>query len=346
IIQIKLPDMGFQPHYETKVTTIDPANHQVHDQAGNTYGYLRLLLATGGRPRRLPFGGDAILYYRTLEDYHTVRGWTGKGARFGIIGGGFIGSELAAALAINDELVSMVIPEAGIGSWVFPADLASFLNQYYTAKGVDVRAGEEIVDVVTLDAGKQSGPRYALKTKSGQSIEVDHVIAGIGIQPNTEIAHSAGIELAEPKDGGGILVDEYLRTNLPDIFAAGDNATFYNPALGKRVRVEHEDNANTMGYFAGLNLAGQDTPYYHQPYFYSDLFDLAYEALGDTDPRLDHFADWEKPYQKGVVYYLNEGRVRGVLLWNTWGQVDAARRLIAENRRVEKTSLKGRLPEK
>ena len=130
----------------------------------------------------------------------------------------------------------------------------------------------------------------------------------------------------------------------PDVYAAGDVANFYNPALDRRLRVEHEDNANTMGRRAGQAMAGRAVNYDHLPSFYSDLFELGYEAVGELDSRLETVADWKQPYQEGVVYYLREGRVRGVLLWNVWEQVDAARKLIAEPGPVRPESLRGRLP--
>jgi NADPH-dependent 2,4-dienoyl-CoA reductase/sulfur reductase-like enzyme len=119
-------------------------------------------------------------------------------------------------------------------------------------------------------------------------------------------------------------------------------ARFHNPALGKRLRVEHEDNANTMGAAAGRSMAGARVKYEHQPFFYSDLFDLGYEAVGEIDARHQTVADWKTPFREGVVYYRAEGRVRGVLLWNTWGQVDNARALIAEV--SPPADLRGRLP--
>ncbi|MCB0155365.1 MAG: FAD-dependent oxidoreductase, partial [Anaerolineae bacterium] len=139
------------------------------------------------------------------------------------------------------------------------------------------------------------------------------------------LAKTAGLET-----NNGIVVDLSLRTAHPDIYAAGDVASFYNLALARRLRVEHEDNANTMGYLAGQAMAGQAIIYDHLPYFYSDLFDLGYEAVGELNPELDIVADWAEKYQKGVIYYLQAGRVRGVVLWNVWGQVEAARKLIVE----------------
>jgi len=167
----------------------------------------------------------------------------------------------------------------------------------------------------------------------------------LGILPNTDLAQAAGIAVAGPEGGRGIIVDEYLQTNIADIYAAGDVASFYNLALQRQMRVEHEDNALTMGRIAGLNMAGQATPYQHQPYFYSDLFDLGYEAVGELDSRMEIVEDWVEPFRKGVIYYLKDQKVRGVLLWNTWGQVDTARGLIAEGKTVTPSQLKSRLLE-
>lgn len=312
--------------------SLDPQARRVRDQDGQEYTYEKLLLATGGSPRQLPFGGDDILYYRTLDDYQNLRKQVEIGSQFTVIGGGFIGSEIAAALKMQGQKVSMVFPEVGIGARLFPSDLAEFLNDYYREKGVEVLAGEMV------DGLERQGELFSLHTKSGRGISAGQVIAGIGILPNTSLAEQAGIEV-----GNGIIVDEFLRTNQSNIFAAGDVASFYSPDLGKRLRVEHEDNANTMGRVAGHNMAGDETPYHHLPFFYSDLFDLGYEAVGDLDPGLETVADWQDPYRKGVIYYLENGRVRGVVLWNVWDQVEAARKLIAEPGPFEAKDLQGRI---
>lgn len=338
IIWRKLPGDGLDFIGDCQVTSVDPQKKQVTDLSGKSYSYKRLLLATGGSPRKLPFAPPETCYFRTLDDYHTVRGWIGQGKRIGIIGGGFIGSEMTAALASNGEKPVMVFPEPGLGARIFPADLSQFLNQYYTERGVEIHAGMEI------QAIDRQGDRFALRSGKGESIVVDHIIAGIGIRPNTGLAQAAGIAVAKNEEGGGILVDEHLRTNLPSIFAAGDAASFPQPAWQKTVRVEHEDNANSMGYVAGQNMAGHDVPYDHQPFFYSDLFDLGYEAVGQLNPDLQTVADWQEPFHKGVVYYLKEEKVKGVLLWDTWDQVDAAREIIAGGRTYRPESLKGFLP--
>ena len=167
---------------------------------------------------------------------------------------------------------------------------------------------------------------------------MDGVAAGLGIQPNTDLAQAAGI-----RTGNGIAVDEFLLTSASDVYAAGDVAEFLNTALRSRFRVEDEDNANTMGNLAGQNMAGAGVAYHHQPYFYSDLFELGYEAVGDLDPRLEVVSDWAAPFRQGVIYYLHDHRIRGVLLWNVWDKVEEARRLIAEAASLQSSDLKGRI---
>jgi NADPH-dependent 2,4-dienoyl-CoA reductase/sulfur reductase-like enzyme len=179
---------------------------------------------------------------------------------------------------------------------MFPTDLAKFLNDFYQQKGIEVLAGQVVFGLET-HAGR---PVLKIRNAQGQGERgflVDGVVAGIGIQPNVELAQAAGLEVEN-----GIRVDASLRTSHPDIYAAGDVANFYNPALDKRLRVEHEDNANTMGRLAGQAMAGRTVTYDHLPFFYSDLFELGYEAVGEVDSRLETVADWKEPYREGVVW--------------------------------------------
>jgi NADPH-dependent 2,4-dienoyl-CoA reductase/sulfur reductase-like enzyme len=325
-------------HFGRTARKLDPQTKRVTDDQGTVYTFEKLLLATGSTPRRLPFGGEQIIYFRTLDDYQRLRALTEKGRRFAVIGGGFIGSEIAAALAMNGKQVVMIFPDEAIGSRVFPPDLAKSVNDFYRQKGVEVLAGEVVAGMETRQ-GKQVLKIQSAQTKSEREITVDGMVAGIGVVPNVELAQAAGLEV-----DNGIRVDRGLRTSHPDIYAAGDVANFYNPALDQRLRVEHEDNANTMGRLAGQAMAGRTVSYDHLPFFYSDLFELGYEAVGAVDARLETVADWEKPFREGVVYYLRDGRVRGVLLWNVWKQVDSARKLIAEAGPFRAENLRGRLP--
>ncbi len=319
-------------HLSLSVTSLDPAHKKVVDEKGQTYGYDKLLLATGGTARRLPWNVDGINYYRTLEDYRNLRALADSKETFAVIGGGFIGSEMAAALTMAGKSVTMIFPESGLGTRIYPPRLSSFLNSYFESKGVKILANDGVGDLV------RQGSNYRVTTTGFDEYVFDGVVAGIGIQPNIALAQAAGLKI-----DNGIMVDEFLQTSQPDIYAAGDVANFFNPALDKRMRVEHEDNANTGGKTAGANMAGAKTTYHHLPFFYSDLFELGYEAVGELDPRLDIVEDWQEEFRTGVVYYLKDQRVRGVLLWNVWGKVDTARQLISEKGPFDAASLRGRI---
>jgi NADPH-dependent 2,4-dienoyl-CoA reductase/sulfur reductase-like enzyme len=296
-----------------RIVSLDLAGHTATDDAGEEYRWEKLLLATGARPREIP-GAEGVIWYRTLDDYRRLRETVSEGAHVAVIGGGFIGSEIAAGLVGNGARVTMIFPEPGIGFRLFPNDLSASVTEYYREKGIEVLAGEMVASA--------SGSK--VETQSGRTIEADAVVAGLGVIPDTELAEAAGLEV-----GDGIVVDEYGRvTGHEDVFAAGDVARFPVRALGTSMRIEHEDHANSHGRAVGANMAGADTPYDHLPFFYSDLFDLGYEAVGLVDSRLEAVENWQEPYRKGVVTYVEEGRPRGVLLWNVWDKLDAARELI------------------
>jgi 3-phenylpropionate/trans-cinnamate dioxygenase ferredoxin reductase subunit len=296
-----------------RVVSLDLDAHRATNDAGEEYAWDKLLLATGARPRQIR-GAEGVVWFRTFDDYRHVRQVADEGAHVAVIGGGFIGSELAAGLVGVGARVTMLFPEPGIGYRLFPAGLSASVTDYYREKGIDVLAGEMVASA--------SGDR--VETESGRTIEADAVVAGLGVIPNTELAQEAGLEVED-----GIVVDEYGRVpGHEDVFAAGDVARFPVRALGISMRIEHEDHANTHGRAVGGNMAGADTPYDHLPFFYSDLFDLGYEAVGLVDSRLDAVEDWQEPNRKGVVTYTEGGRPRGVLLWNVWDKVDAARDLL------------------
>ena len=320
-------------HLNRQVVQLDPAKKSVVDNEGEEYTYDKLLLATGGTPNHLPFGNGNIIYYRNFQDYQHLRALTEKGDHFVVIGGSFIGSEIAAALTMVGKKVTLIFPGEAISENIFPSDLAHFLVDYYREKGVDVVTGETAASI------QKEGERIVVHSGSGRAFEADGVVAGIGIHPNLDLAKEAGLKL-----NSGVIVNERLETSASDIYAAGDIATFYHSALEKRTRVEHEDNAVQMGKVAGRNMAGGNETYRHIPMFYSDLFDLGYEAVGEMSSKLTTIEDWqEQPFKKGVVYYMEEGRVRGVLLWNVWEKVDDARALMKEPGPFQEEDLKGRI---
>ncbi len=330
------PDLDVEIHTGRTIVSLDLGGHAVTDDAGEEHSYERLLLATGGTPRRFPSAPEDVIYYRTLDTYHHLRALVGEGVRATVIGGGFIGSEIAAALALNECAVTIVFPDAGIGAKVFPADLSLFVNDYYRSKGVDVLPGEKVAEI-----GRAGDAGLRVVTADERSIEADVVVAGLGIEPRMDLAKQAGLAVDD-----GVLVDEYGRVEgHDDVFAAGDVARFPATLLGGLRRVEHENHANTHGLYVGANMAGAATPYDYLPFFYSDLFDLGYEAVGDVDSRLDTVAEWAEPNKKGVVCYVEDGKPRGFLLWDVWDKVDAARELIAAGDPVDRTAVRALMDE-
>ena len=308
------------------IVDLDLDAHRATDDAGDEYEWEKLLLATGGRPRELAHADGGVVYFRTLDDYRKLRALADGGASFVVVGGGFIGSEIASALTGAGAQVTMVFPEATVGSRTLPAPLAQFVTDYYREKGVHVLNGET---VELVEGGR-------LTTGAGRVVEGDAVVAGLGIVPNVELAESAGLPVEN-----GIAVDDLGRAGgREDVFAAGDVASFPVPALGRSFRVEHEDHAVTHGKAVGANMAGAAEPYDHSPSFYSDLFDLGYEAVGEVDARLATVESWAEPNRKGVVAYVDdERRPRGFLLWNTWDKIEAARALIRAGSPIDESML-------
>jgi NADPH-dependent 2,4-dienoyl-CoA reductase/sulfur reductase-like enzyme len=309
-----------------RIVELDLDAHRAVDDHGDEHTYEKLLLATGGRPRTLSDADDDVVYFRTLDDYRALRARADEGASFIVVGGGFIGSEIAAALHGAGAQVTMVFPDPAIAARLFPAPLADFVTGYYREQGVEVLTAETVASV--------RGGRVT--TGSGRELQADVVVAGLGIEPATELAEAAGLAV-----DNGIVVDVFGHAGgRDDVFAAGDVANFPIPALGKNARVEHEDHALTHGKAVGANMAGAGKPYDHLPFFYSDLFDLGYEAVGDLDSRLATVERWDEPNRKGVVAYVDDARrPRGFLLWNTWDKVDAARELIRAAQPIDESEL-------
>lgn len=318
---------------ESTITNLDASAKTVTDSQGNTYSYEKLLLATGGVPRMLNIPGgdlDSIYYYRYLDDFLRLKPDVQDEKPAVIIGGGFIGSEMAAALSVNKVEVTMIFPEPYLVSRVFPESLGMAIQEEYHKRGIRILAGDVPVSI------EKNGEEFITRTKNGEEIESGIVIVGAGIMPSVELAEAAGLII-----GNGVTVNEYLQTSDPDIYAVGDSAFFPYYVLGEQVRIEHWDNALSQGKLAGRNMAGATEPFTYMPYFFSDLFDFGYEAVGDVNSSLETFMDWEKENETGVIYYLKEGKVRGAMLCNVWGKLDAARELIKKGEQVTPEDLRG-----
>lgn len=317
-------DTGAVLHLGSAVTGLDRSAKTVTTADGDEFGYRKLLLATGGHPRELPAlpASDRVIYFRTLRDYQRLRALVAAGTKVAVVGGGFIGSEIAASLAQNDASVTLLFPEPALLAASFPDTILRQIEQAFVDGGVTVRAG------TTVSSGTSDDVGVHLALDDGSTLDADVAVVGLGIIPAGDLAKDAGLEVA---DDGGIVVDLHLVTLDPDVYAAGDVASYPDRLLGRR-RVEHVDNAQTMGATAGRIMAGSDEAYEHTPMFWSDLFDFGYEAVGTLRSSLETVVV-DKGDGNAVVYYLDGSGVVGVLLWGVWDSTDKARDVLAQHRR-------------
>jgi NADPH-dependent 2,4-dienoyl-CoA reductase/sulfur reductase-like enzyme len=257
----------------TTVTGLDPAAKTAMLSNGRSLRFEKALIATGGRPVRLKIPGAdlaGVHYFRTLDDATALAAAASAGARAVFIGAGFIGLEVAASLTQRGVQVAVI--ETGPHIWPRFADesLARVIQQHCTAKGVTFRTGESVTEI------RRNDQAFSVGLKSGATLACDFVCIGVGIVPNVELAQQAGLAVEN-----GIVVDEYLQTSQPDIYAAGDVARYLDPLFGTRRRVEHWGHAEYSGQLAGRNMAGAREPYGLLTYVWSDIFDLHLEFAGD-----------------------------------------------------------------
>lgn len=264
---------GFDVRLRTEVAAVSPGARCLDLHTGEPIGFEKLIIATGARPRRLEVPGsglDGIYYLRTLDDATRIRQHAGTAKRAAVIGGGFIGMEVASVLAQRGVETNMILREDRIWKQFFSPEMSGFFEAYYTARSVRFTKAASIAEV------RGSGAVSTIVLAGGQTIPCDMLVAGIGVVPVTEpLAHS-GIEL-----NNGVLVNEFLETSRPGIYAAGDVANYQDVLFGKRRRVEHWDNAVSQGQHCARALMGEAAPFRHVPYFFSDVFDLSYEFWGD-----------------------------------------------------------------
>jgi 3-phenylpropionate/trans-cinnamate dioxygenase ferredoxin reductase component len=326
-------ELGVELHLGRRAESLDVTSRTVVDDRGGEYAYDRLLLATGGSPRRL--AGEAsgeVVYFRTLADFRRLRALTNAGVDAVVLGGGWIGPEIAAALRGRGSEVVLAFPESGIGERLFPDSLRERVGAMFRDQGVDLRTG------VAAAAVRCDADGLIVETDT-DPIRAGAVVAGLGIRPNTALAVGAGIAVDD-----GILVDETLATSATGVFAAGDVASILDVASGRHLRVEHEDAANASGWHAGTCMAGPPTPYRRTPYFYSDLFDLSVEVVGHFDPVADTvLEDWVEQGWRGACFSVRDGVVRGVLICNLPGKRRRAIRMVERREAGDSSVLLGSL---
>ncbi len=256
-----------------RVTAIDAQQNTawLGDHTSIHFDYA--LLATGGEPRRLTIPGaelPGVFYLRTLADADAIRRALEKARRAVVIGGGFIGAEVASSLTQQGIATTLILhDDVLLKRQVGPA-AGQFLTQYFTDKGVSLLKHATLKDIT------RNGGTLEVNLVDDVRLQADFVVVGVGITPRTNLAQAAGLKVEN-----GVIVNAYLGTSTPAIYAAGDIAHYHDARYDHTLRLEHWDNAIAMGKVAGLNMAGAKQPFDHIPYFYSDLFDLDLQAWGD-----------------------------------------------------------------
>ena len=266
-------DHGVEVMLETSVSSIDTGERSV--QLGeDRLGYGKLLLATGAWPRRLPVDGaefDRVFTLRTVVNSKAIRAAAESAERAVIVGAGFIGMEVAASLRQLEKEVSLV----HLGRWLFDQlgveQLSDELAALYESKGVELVLGNEVASF------EGNGGLQAVTTKNGRRVEGDLAVVGIGVEPVTDFLEGSGIEVDD-----GIVVDRRFETNVPDVYAAGDVARFYDSLFGKRRRIEHWSNANYQGTEVGKVLAGTGEGYDTISTFFTEIFGITIKVFGDA----------------------------------------------------------------
>jgi len=303
----------------TRVESVDPGAHEI-TLAGGRMPYSRLLLSTGAAPRPLPLPGTdlrGVAYLRAMGESDALRVGIRAASRVVVIGAGWIGSEVAASARQLGAEVAIVAPEAVPLVRVLGPEVGGVYRDLHAGHGVDLHLSTQIEAIVG------NGAARGVRTTDGVVIEGDLVIVGVGVSPRVELARDAGLTLEN-----GILVDEFLATSAPDVFAAGDVAATWNTRYNKRIRMEHWANALNQGQTAARNMLGQHTAYEKLPYFYSDQYDLGMEYNG-------YAADWDRVVLRGdkagrefLAFWLKDGRVLAGMNANIWDQGDDIKALI------------------
>ncbi len=302
------PAHGIEMKLNCEIAALDPKRQRLILRSGDEFGFNKLIVATGARPRTLNIPGADLqnLYYlRSMGDSKAIRRAAERMKRAVVIGGGFIGMEVAAVLAQKNIEVTMVLNEDRIWKRLFTPEMSSFFESYYGARGVRVIKNATLVEL------RGDGAVSSAMLADGQAIACEMLVAGIGVQPATEMLTNSGLEV-----GDGIMVNEYLEASHPDIYAAGDVANYQDVLFGKRRRVEHWDNAVSQGQYCARALMGERIPFKHVPYFFSDIFDLSYEYWGDSSgaEQIIHRGDFSG--QSFSVWWLRQKRVVAAFTMN------------------------------
>jgi NADPH-dependent 2,4-dienoyl-CoA reductase/sulfur reductase-like enzyme len=319
----------------TTATEVDAARHEVTLVDGSRIPYTRLVLATGSTARRLPLPGMAahgVHTLRTVEDSDRIIEALTAGSRLAVIGGGWIGMEVASNARARDVDVTVIeaadLPLVG----ALGPELARVFLDLHREHGVVFHLGAQVAEI-TEDDSQATGVRLG----DGTHVPADTVLVGVGAAPNLELAESAGVDV-----DGGVLVDASLRTSDPDIWAVGDIAAAEHPLLRRRIRVEHWANALNQPAVAARSMLGQDAAYDELPYFFTDQYDLGMEYIGDVPRDTDTHVviRGDLAGREFIAFWLDsDNRVLAGMNVNVWDVVDEIKALIRSGKSVDPARL-------
>ena len=314
-----------------RAVTLDPTTRQLNLDDGTNLTYDALLIATGAAPRHLgstPVSLAGVHYLRNAEDADAIRTEAAGANNIAVIGGGWVGSEVAASLRQLGHDVTLISALPRPLERVLGPEVAEVYRELHAAHGVHLVQGR-----VSSIRGTRSVEEIRLT--DGHGVPADLVVIGVGAVARLQLAMRGGLETTE----GGIAVDEYLRTSVPNIYAAGDVAAAWHPRFGRHIRIEHWDNAIEQGRAAAANILGANEPYARMPYFYSDQFDLGMEYRG-------YAPEWGKVVVRGdlakrefLAFWLADDRVIAAMNANVWDQGDELQRLVESDDRLDLTRL-------
>jgi 3-phenylpropionate/trans-cinnamate dioxygenase ferredoxin reductase subunit len=315
----------------TRAVGIDMGLHLVTLDDKSTLPYDALLLATGSSARRLDVPGahlSGVHYLRNVEDADAIRAAAHQAEQIVVIGGGWIGTEVAASLRQLDRNVNLIASAPGPLENILGAEVASVYRRLHEENGTRLIVGR----VARLE-GEESVREVVLT--DGTRIASDMIVAGVGAEPRIGLAKAAGLTLRD----GGVEVDSYLQTSGPFVFAAGDIATAWHPGLERYVRVEHWDNAREQGRHAAANILGARQQYARMPYFYSDQFDLGMEYRG-------YAHEWDEVVIRGDLaarefdaFWLKDGRVAAAMNANRWDDASELQDLVDRQAQADPDAL-------
>lgn len=314
----------------TRVVHLAPSQQTVTLDTGEELTYQRLLVATGASVRRLPIPGadlDGVYYLRTLADSEALLREMAPGRRVVIIGGGFIGVEVAASFTQKGLQVTIVDISPTIWTHLFGEMMGRFFHEGLQKRGVTILAPAHVERI------EGNGRAHRVITQEGHTLPCDFVVIGVGVRPETALAEQAGLKV-----DNGIVVNEFLEGSIPGVFAAGDNTRFYSPLFETHMRIEHWDVAAQQGATAALNMLGQNRPFAEVPYFFSGLFDIWLEYLGYA-PKWDRLTIRRHGPERFAAFYSQGPYISGALLVNDSEELELCRELIKKKLVIEEFSV-------